>query len=627
MRGECMHIEVYSNAENSLVFKISGRIDAVTSVALEEQIRNTDFQDRNIVFDFENVQYISSSGLRQLLVAKKKAKGSSFRIINVNEAVNDVLSMTGLDSVFDIEAAPDMETTFTHSSIKDFLEAKYKSCPEKVFLLNDDTTYTWEEIYYAVQIIAFDLYRMGVRKGTHVGLCSTNSINWVLAFFAVQKLGGIACLLNFGYTETEFHKVLSVGDITHFVYGDIPSIAADEENFLNNLPANTQVRNVYCIKSSVDFKSRLHEYQYIEGLFSEKADPDDASVMIYTSGSSGTPKGVILSAFNIFNSAEGMKKVEKLTGNDRLCFITPLFHILGLSPGLFECAICDCQMFFPKDIRTNTVLTAIEEHKCTAFRSVPTMMLAIINNAAFDTSKVGAMKTCVLAGAPAPEAQLVRMQNAFPNTKFFNAYGLSEMAPVSITDYDTPIEQLAYTCGKPIDHITVQIQDIATKEECATGVDGEIIIKGSNMMACYYKLDLDSQAIDSEGYIHTGDLGNIDAEGKIHITGRLKELIIRGGENIVPNELAEPIAKFEGVQDVKVVGVPHNFFGEVPCACIVMKEGYEFDEEKMRAYLATVLTKQKLPEYYYIFDKFPMLSSGKVDAVTIKKLASEKFKQ
>lgn len=347
--------------------------------------------------------------------------------------------------------------------------------------------------------------------------------------------------------------------------------------------------------------------------------------MIYTSGSSGTPKGVILSALNVFNSAEGMKQVEKLTEHDRLCFITPLFHILGLGPGLFECAICDCMMFFPRDIRTNTILSAIEEYRCTAFRSVPTMMTAIINNPAFDPDKVKTVKTCVLAGSPAAEAQLVHMQKAFPNTKFFNAYGLSEMAPVSITDYDTPIEQLAHTCGRPISNIEVQVRDIATGETSAPGEDGEIIVKGANMMACYYKRELDDQTFDSEGYIHTGDIGNIDSEGQLHITGRLKELIIRGGENIAPGEIEEVIAKFEGVQDVKVVGIPHGFLGEVPCACIVMKPGIEFDEEKMRAYLAAALAKQKLPECFYIFDRFPMLASGKTDSVLIRKLAVEKF--
>ncbi len=621
-----MKIVLSSNANNDLTFKISGRIDSVTSGDLEECIRNTDFSGRGIIFDFENVGYISSAGLRQLLIAKKKAGKSPFKIININEMVNNVLAMTGLDSLFCIEPTQNVETSLTYKTIKDLLEAKFRNCPEKKFLLNENIYYTWKEIYYAVQIIAFDLYKIGVRKGTHVGICSTNSINWVLAFFAIQKLGGIACLLNFGYTKPEFYRILNGGDITHFVYGDIPSIAADEENFLKSLSANSPVKSVYSIKSSVNFKSRLQEYIYIEGLFSEKADPDDASVMIYTSGSSGTPKGVILSAFNIFNGAEGMKHIEKLTENDRLCFITPLFHILGLSPGLFECAICDCEMFFPKDIRTNTILSVIDKYKCTSLRSVPTMMIAIINNTEFDTDKVKTIRTCVLAGAPTTEAQLVRMQKAFPHTKFFNAYGLSEISPVSITDYDTSIEELAHTCGKPIDNITVQIQDLATKKPCAPGVDGEVIVKGSSMMAFYYKLNLDEQSIDSEGYIHTGDLGNIDFNGKIHIVGRLKELIIRGGENIVPNEIAEPILRLEVVQDVKVVAVPHSFFGEVPCACIVMKTGCKFEEAKMRAYLATILTKQKLPEYYYVFDKFPLLASGKIDSVAIKKLVAERFR-
>lgn len=535
--------------------------------------------------------------------------------------------MTGPDLFFDIESAQKAKDSYTDKSMKDLLEAKFRDIPEKIFLLTENVTYTWKEIYYAVQIIAFDLYKLGVRKGTHVGICSTNSINWVLAFFAVQKLGGVACLLNFSYTAPEFYRVLNRGDVTHFVYGDIPSVAAEEEGFLKSLSDHTQVRNIYSIQSSVDFKSRLQEYRDIEGLFSDKMSPDDASVMIYTSGSSGRPKGILLSTFHIFSSAEAMIKTEKLTNRDRLCMITPLFHSLGLVLGLIESALGDCTVFFPKDIHTDTILSAIDEYKCTTIISAPTMVTAIISNPAFHSNKVNTIKTCLLAGAPATEVQLVRMQKAFPHTVFFNGYGLSELGHVSVTGRDTPIEQLAHSCGKPADNITVRICNITTGGICAPGADGEIIVKRSGGAVCYYKTDPSDSIIDDEGFLHTGDIGNMDSEGQLHITGRLKELIIRGGENIVPKEITEPITKYHGVQDVKVVGVPHSFYGEVPCACIVMKSGFVFDEVKMREYLASVLTKQKLPEYFYIFDRFPMLASGKTDTVLMKKLAEERFKQ
>jgi len=616
-----MNILVNTNTDNELVFEFHGSIEAPAVDQLDECIRNTDFAGKNIVFDFHDVPRVSSSCWESLLAAKRKAGGASFKIINTNRAVYLVMKMCDVTSCLDIGAAAEFGLP------EFYLDMKERECPDTTFLLNESTSYTWREINQAVQVISNDLYKLGVRAGTHVGICSANSINWVLAFFAVQKLGAIACLLNFGYTASEFHDVLNSGDITHFIYGEIPSIAADEDGFLGSLPENTPVKAVYSIKSSIDFKSRLDELQHLEKVSFGKTGYDDISIMIFTSGSSGTPKGVLLSAFNVVNSAIGMAKAEKLSAGDRICFITPLFHILGLGPGLFECAMCNCEIFIPKDTRTKTVLNVIDKYKCTAFRSVPTMMLAIINNAEFSPERVSSIKTCVLAGAPAAEAQLVRIQKAFPNTRFFNAYGLSEMAPVCITSFDTPIEDLACTCGKPIDNIQVVIQDISTKKECACGADGEIIVKGANMMACYYKMGLSGQAIDGDGFIHTGDLGHYDADGNIHITGRLKELIIRGGENIVPNEIAEQITRYEGVQDAKVVAVPHDFFGEVPCACIVMKPGFEFDEEKMRAHLARFLAKQKMPEYFYLFDAFPMLASGKVDSVSIKKLAVEKYRQ
>jgi len=616
-----MNTLVTANTDTELVFELHGDIRDSAVDQLDECIRNTDFSGKNIVFDFHDVPHASSACYECLLSAKRKAGDAPFKIINTNRSVYLVLKMSDIDSCLDIEAAAEFGLP------EFYLDIKESECPDTTFLLNETTSYTWREINQAVQIISNDLHKLGVRAGTHVGICSANSINWILAFFAVQKLGAIACLLNFGYTASELHTVLKSGDITHFVYGEVPSLAADEDSFLKGLPENTPVKAVYSIKSSIDFKSRLDELQNLEKMPFGKTGYDDISIMLFTSGSTGTPKGVVLSAFNTVNSAIATAKAEKLSAGDRLCFITPLFHTFGLGSGLFECAMRNCEIFIPKDIRTKTVLDVIDKYKCTVFRSVPTMMLALINNADFTPERVSSIKTCLLAGAPTTAVQLARIQKAFPNTKFFNAYGLSEMAPVCITGFDTPIEDLASTCGKPIDNIQVVIQDISTKKECACGEDGEIIVKGANMMACYYKMDLDSQAIDGDGFIHTGDLGHYDADGNVHITGRLKELIIRGGENIAPNEIAEQITKYEGVQDVKVVAVPDDFFGEVPCACIVMKSGVEFDEEKMRAHLARFLAKQKIPEYFYLFDAFPMLASGKIDSASIKKLAVERYRQ
>ncbi len=620
-----MEISISKNEQN-ITICVSGRIDSNTSIELADELKKLDLASVDeTIFDFTYVTYISSAGLRCLLMAKKMAGQKTLKVIGVSDEVYDILEMTGFQQFVSIEKAKKEESSFIDKSIKDVLEEKYRSLPHKVFLMNDHDQYTWEEVYKTVQIIAFDLYKQGVRKGTHVGICSTNSINWVLAFFAVQKLGGIACLLNFGYTEGEFIKAFDAGDITHFVYGDIPSLLGKEAEFAKKLVEDATIINSYDIRSTINFKYRINDFNFIEGLFEDKVENDAPTVMIYTSGSTGMPKGVLLSSYNILNASEFMKKTERIGNGDRLCFITPLFHILGLCVGLFECAICDCEIFFPQDIKTKTLLMNIEKYRCTAFRSVPTMVIAIVNNADFTSEKVKSLKTCVLAGAATTEAQLLRIQEAFPTTKFFNAYGLSEMAPISMTSYDDPIASLATSCGKPIDNIEVKIMDIATHNECKPGEDGEIIVAGYNLMACYYKVNLDSQAIDGQGYLHTGDIGNIDEDGLLHITGRLKDLIIRGGENITPSEVAEPISKFEGVHDVKIVGVPHEFFGEVVCACIVMKEGYTFDEAAMRNYLQGQLTKQKLPEFYYIFDKFPMLSSGKVDSVSIKKMAAEKF--
>lgn len=615
-----MKIQFKDSDEKTVLLAISGRIDSNTYQELQTVVNDVDYSKGSLVFDFKDVEYISSAGLRVLLSARIKMESGNMKIINVSSAVYEIFETTGFNSILDIETGEEGTATYISHSFKEILKMKSDKYPGVLFVSHLGNHYTWQDIEKCSQIVANDLFRMGVKKGTHVGICSANSVNWIITFFAVQKLGAIACLLNFNYNEKEIVDVSEVGDITHFCYGEIATMQ-DKEAFLSNIrnQANNKITNFYDIGSSISFKERLYEYESVKGLFDVKVESDDASVMIYTSGSTGKPKGVLLSAYNILNASAAMSAEINIESTDKLCLILPLFHIFGMTAGLFCNALKNASIVIPENMRTATILSTIEKYGCTLFHSVPTMVLAIMNNKEFSPEKVSKLRCTILAGAPATEPQIVKMNETFKNTHFVCSYGLSEMAPVSITKYNDTLEHIIKTVGMPVSNIKIKVIDRNTGEDCPVGETGEIIVEGYNLMSCYYKAALDLQSIDDGGWLHTGDLGFLDENGYLHLTGRAKELIIRGGENIMPSEVAEAIALFPDISDVKVQGVPDDFFGEVVGASIVMKDGKMLDTEALKAFLAKRLAKYKIPAYIFQYDAFPVLSNGKIDAVSLKK--------
>ena len=618
-----MLTEILSSSGNAVV-NVSGRIDTSTAPAFQNDMNALDYDAiERLTLDFNDVLYVSSAGLRVLLILKKRMGDRPFALINVNASVAEILETTGFSQLLDYRAV-NSDTDYSHMSFKEFLAQKVRTGTAEAVLYSDGLSYTWSELDKCAQIMAADLHKQGVTKGSHVAISSPNSANWIITFYAIQKLGAIACLVNFNLGAQEVVTLSKVGDITHFCYGAMPQMK-DEGEFLSAIKSDgSLITSVYNIRGSVNFKDRLGEYGNVEGRFEGKVEADDACVMIFTSGSTGTPKGVLLSAYNILNASSAMADIIRLSSQDKACLITPMFHILGLTTGLFANGIADAPMFIPESLKTAELIRVISTEGITAFHSVPTMMLAIVNNPGFSVEKVSSLRATILAGSPVSEAQMVMLREKFPANNFYIAYGLSEMAPVTMTVYGDTEEHITQTIGKPVGGVEIKIWDTDNNCECKPGDTGEIIVQGYNLMSCYYKAELDKQAVDAEGWLHTGDLGHFDAEGYIHFSGRAKELIIRGGENIVPNEIASAISEDEAVADVKVVGVPDNFWGETVAAAVLMKDGHTFDEQAMRAALAGKLAKYKIPAYFIVYDKFPFLPNGKVDAVNLKKDVIEK---
>lgn len=607
---------------------VTGRIDSFTCKEMYAEVIKNISEDTNLLFDFRDVEYISSLGIKTLLSLKKKVSKGSFKIINAADNAYRTFIVTGFDSLIDISPMTEDLYTYISCSFKKLLKIKEYYFPDFVFLKDSIQSYTYTEIEKITQIIAKDLTEKGVKSGTHVGIFGGNSINWVLTFFALQKIGAIACLINSTYNINELIKVSKVGDIEFLCYGDSATVSSNAD-FVKQVTNEKEscIKDTYNISSSIKFKERIDEYDSISGLFENYVEADDVCVMIYTSGSTGTPKGVLLSAYNILNSSYSMAYQMGIGYDEKICLILPLFHIFGLTGGLFCNFVYNVTIYFPDNIKTSTLLNIIDKEKCTIFHSVPTMILALMNNESFSKEKVASLKHSLLAGAATTKAQLETMHANFPNNKFQIAYGLSEMAPITMTKVDDDFEHLSNTVGCPVPYVDVVIKNISDDKLCKTGVQGEVTASGYNTFSGYYKLPLEKQAIDDSGFIRTGDLGFLDEDGYLHLTGRAKELIIRGGENIVPNEIASEISKYPDVADVKVVGIPDDFFGEVVCACIVMHGNTKFEKEKIDSFLKDKLAKYKIPAYYLNYEQFPVLGSGKVDMLKLKKDAAERCKE
>lgn len=451
-----------------------------------------------------------------------------------------------------------------------------------------------------------------------------NTFNWIATFYAAQKLGAIIVLLNFSLKPKEVKQYSQYGDITYLCY-DSTSAKMDSKSFRKAVTGTgSKIVEIYDISPDIDFLARKKELKKVNGMFSEEFDPDDPCVMIFTSGTTGKPKGVLSSARDRLINSLLMNEGFDFEEDDKILLCLPLCHVFGVGSGINTSLLYNIPMYMPSDISDRNLLEIIEKNKITSFNSVPTKILSMAGSEYFDQTDVSSLRVSVIAGSAIKAQQLLSLKEKMPHVHFVSLYGMSEMAPISKTEYDDTVEHISETVGKPVKGVEVEIRDHETGELKGMNETGELYIKSATSLTCYYRLDLDQQAINDEGWIPTGDLGFIDPEGYIHLTGRCKDLIIWGGENIAPKEVEEVIAEVEGIHDVKVVGVPDDKFGEIIAAAIVMDAEKTFDREKTHEHVLSSLAKYKAPAYYVVYKSFPLLSNGKIDMVRLKKEVADK---
>ena len=507
-------------------------------------------------------------------------------------------------------------------SFRDLIELMAGEAPDKKVFYDGDIPYAWDEIDSCATKVAQDLLQSGIGKGSHAGLYGVNSADWIVTFFALQKLGAICILLNPNLRPMELAVHSDIADIEFLCFGG-SKVIKDTDSFITEVKSaeSCRIKKFIDIRGTAVKSAEGSDRELLYKTLPTRCEPDDPALMLFTSGSTGRPKCALLSAYNVLVAAGESRDSQRLNADDKTCLILPLFHIFGLVAGLFANILGGSLMYLPKDIHAATLIELIDREKCTVFHAVPTMMLMILKNKEFTSEKVSSVRCTILSGAAATPEQIEMFHKAMPNDNFLSAYGLSEAAPATTLPYGDTLENCIKTVGKPMDHIKLIVQDPDTGKECAPGQTGEILIRGENLMTGYYRVRIEDQSIDGEGWLHTGDLGYLRKDGYLCFSGRLKELIIRGGENIMPQDVADAVSLIPGVLDVRVVGVPSDFYGEEVCACIRMEEGASFDKEKAAEFLKERIAQFKIPSHYLFFKEFPVLATGKVDMVSLKKEA------
>lgn len=524
-----------------------------------------------------------------------------------------------------------------HITVDELMAKNAALCPNKTAIEFAGTTYTWRELDIITDHLASFYLEYGVKEGTHVGIFSTNSINWVCTFLALAKIGAVSVLINFNYKYEELLRAVKYAGVEYLCYGE----GVKETDFaelierLRQEPVwkMKQYINIgrdrdgdWYIPEKVPYGTDDSYQQLLEHKRKIKSGADLS--MIFTSGTTAEPKGVLLTQYQMLNIAREAADAMHWTGEDRTCLALSLFHCFGLSTGLLASLVTGGEICLLENFRSQTVLGTVEKNRCTVLNGVPSLFLSIMNNPKFGEYDLSSLKSGIIAGAGIRRQDYYRVKEAFGYEYLQQSYGQTEASPsITFSGYFDSVEVKAVSVGKVIPNVDLRIADPDTAEILPAGVSGEVQIRGFNVMEKgYYKKPAETKkTFTRDGWLKTGDLGRLDGDGNLYITGRQKEVIIRCGENISPKEVEEAVLEYPAVENVVVFGVEEKIVQEEIAACIIWKE--RADEAGLRKFLGEHLANYKIPKYMYDFPEFPLHSNGKLDKKLLIKAAEERRKK
>ncbi len=488
------------------------------------------------------------------------------------------------------------------------LEKQAREHPDCLALKYTDRDYcrTYKEFNDEVDRVAKGMLAMGIKKGDHIAIWATNIPEWQISLYAAAKIGCVYVTVNTAYKVFELEYLLSQSDTTALILMDgvkdvdyveivndlLPELkTSDKASFHSEkLPflkyliycGERETPGMYNYKELYELADKTPESEYLSIKASVK--PDDVTNMQYTSGTTGFPKGVMLTHKNIVNNGKCIGDGMGFTEKDKLCVCVPFFHCFGLVLATMA-SLTHATGMVPIDrYHPVKVLKALESEKCTAVHGVPTMFIAMLEQPDFDKYDLSNMRTGIMAGSPCPIKVMRDVVDKMNMRDIVIVYGQTEASPgcTMTTTYDT-LERRVTTVGRHFPGVETKIVDPVTGKELPKNTPGEFCARGYNVMRGYYKMEeATRQVIDEDGWLHTGDIATEDEEGYYKITGRLKDMIIRGGENIYPKEIEEFLYTHEKIKDVQVIGVPSKNYGEEICACIILKEGAVMTEDEVK---------------------------------------------
>ena len=522
--------------------------------------------------------------------------------------------------------------------------AKFGSREAAVFC-EHNLRWTYAEFDAQVDALAAGLLGLGLTPGDRIGIWAPNRPEWLLMQFATARVGLILVNINPAYRLTELEFALNKVECKAIVIADkfkssdyVAMMAALAPEITRAKPGHLKAERLphlrIIVRMGAEKTAGMINFDDVMALggpalrgqldlISNGLDPDDAISIQFTSGTTGTPKGATLSHFNIVNNARFVVAAMKFSHHDRLCIPVPLFHCLGMVMGTLGCVTVGAAMVLPSEaFDPLSALRAIDRERCTAMYGVPTMFIAMMEHPDFKEFDMVSMRTGIMAGAPCPIEYMKRAISQMNMTEVTSAYGMTELSPVSTQcNVDDSIELRVDTIGRVHPHIELKLVD---PEGRTVPVDerGEICVRGYSVMLGYWNdEDKTRELIDGEGFIHTGDLGTMDENGFNRIVGRVKDMLIRGGENIFPREIEEYIYRHPKVRDVQVFGVPDAKYGEEACAWIILKPGETADEKEIREFLNSQISHYKIPRYIRFKTEFPATATGKPQKFKMRELA------
>ncbi|GHT78573.1 AMP-binding protein [Bacteroidia bacterium] len=534
----------------------------------------------------------------------------------------------------------------TDKTIGWWLEHWAETTPDKEYLVysDRDLRFTWKQFNARVDNMAKGMLAIGVRRGTHVGIWATNVPDWLTFLYATAKIGAVAVTVNTNYKQNELEYLVENADIhtlciTEGVFDGsyvdmvntmLPELKTSQRGFLHT-KRFPHLKNVVFIGQE-KFRGLFNTAELLllgssvsgKKLDEAKAmvDCHDVANMQYTSGTTGFPKGVMLSHHNIVNNGLLTGEHMQFTAGDKLCVCVPLFHCFGVVLATMNILTHGCAQVMVERFDPLTVLASIHKERCTALYGVPTMFIAELNHPMFSMFDLTCLRTGIMAGSLCP-IELMKQVNEKMYIQITSVYGLTETSPgMTQTRIDDPFEVRCTTVGRPYEFTEVAIIDPETGEHLPDGVQGEVCCRGYNVMKGYYKNpEATAEAIDKDGFLHSGDLGIRDTNGNYAITGRIKDMIIRGGENIYPREIEEFLYHLPGVKDIQVVGIPSEKYGEEVGAFIILQENSSLTPEEVREFCRGKIARYKIPKYVFFVTEYPLTGSGKIQKFKLKDLS------